>query len=57
MMKGITTDAGIFGAGEARGCPPSKHGTANGYGNWGCRCEACTNAWAKTMWTMRGVAR
>lgn len=23
------------------------HGTAGGYGNWGCRCEKCTAAWAK----------
>lgn len=22
----------------------ARHGTANGYNNYGCRCEACTNA-------------
>ena len=23
-----------------------RHGTANGYGNLGCRCTACRGAWA-----------
>jgi len=31
------------------------HGTANGYGNLGCRCRACTKTWAETHknWTWR----
>lgn len=24
--------------------PPEKHGKATTYGNWGCRCEPCTQA-------------
>lgn len=27
--------------------PAHRHGSVNTYGNWGCRCEACTHAHAK----------
>jgi hypothetical protein len=26
--------------------PEHLHGTVTGYGNWSCRCDACTAAWA-----------
>jgi hypothetical protein len=25
-----------------------EHGTSNAYGNYGCRCQPCRDAWAKT---------
>ena len=35
--------------------PPedARHGTPNGYGNWGCRCEPCTAAHAVKCYERR----
>lgn len=30
-----------------------RHGTANGYANWGCRCDDCTGAYAQYSRTRR----
>ena len=35
----------------------SRHGTANGYGNHYCRCEACTAAWKVAVKAYRAKKR
>jgi hypothetical protein len=49
----------ITAALKARGLPEGdpRHGSKNGYGNYGCRCAACTEAGRKANAAQREARR